>query len=802
MRKLLLSLLFGIISIATWAQATISGQVTASSGEPLAYANVLLLNPLDSALLQGQLTDQTGVFSIKNCESGDYLLAITMVGYSPHYQRLRLTETRPFDVGVVQLYEAVEQMEEVVVQTKKPLFEQRMDRLVVNVQKSITSSGSTVLQVLERSPGVIVNRQNGSLGLNGKEGVMVAINGKVSRMPVASLLQMLEGMNAANIEAIELITNPPARYDAEGNAGIINIVMQKNEDYGTRANFSLTAGYGLAEKAGGSFNFDHRSARLSLYGNYAYFRNRTEETINNYWTLDLPGVRSHTLSISDRQPIINNHQAQLGLDYEVGQQTTLGALISGNANRWDMDATNAIRIENELVREGQHINDELNLWQHWMANIHLSHRFNEQQELRWDTDYLSYKNDNPSNHQFLFPQQTELGLLTEQVRVEKETPVQIWVSRADYRHQLNENLRWEAGIKGVRSSFTNDFLTEVREEDAWLREPTFSQRHNLEEYIAAVYTSWQWQLSEATRANLGLRYEYTDSRLSTPENPQLIDRQYGNLFPTFRFSHSFDKEKHLQFSYGRRITRPTFNDLAPFVLFTAPNLFVSGNPALQPALTDAIKLNYRWKNLLLSAQFNHQKEAIAAYQPHLEIENELYWAYAENMDFARTLTLMAVYSLNPAPWWSMQNTLMGNRQQVQADYLEKPLEETLFNFRYNLTQQFQLPGGFSLELSGYYQSPFLFFGISRQAALGALNLGIQKKFDDGSSLQFTLDDIFWTDIWDIENDVSSLGYVAGWSYYREPRVFKLTYTRSLGNRQLESRNRPRTGSSEEQRRVN
>ena len=344
MKKLLLVILCGIINVTVWAQKTVTGQVIASNGDPLPYVNVLLLYPLDSALVQRQLTDQTGVFSMNNCMSENYLLAITMVGYSPHYQCLQLTEASPLDVGTVQMGEAIQQMEEFVVQAEKPLFEQRMDRLVVNLQSSTTSSVSSVLQVQERSPGVFVNRQNGSLGLNGKEGVMVAINGKVSRMPIASLLQMLEGMNAANIEAIELITNPPARYDAEGNAGIINIVMQKSKDFGTQANLSLTAGYGLAEKAGGSFNFSHSTARLKLYGNYAYFWNRTEETIDNFWSLDLPGIRSRTVSRSDRLPETTNHQAQLGLDYEVGQRTTLGSVISGNSSRWEMDATNAIRI--------------------------------------------------------------------------------------------------------------------------------------------------------------------------------------------------------------------------------------------------------------------------------------------------------------------------------------------------------------------------------------------------------------------------------------------------------------------------
>jgi hypothetical protein len=224
-------LLFLIISFfyPVISSAQIQGTVHDTNNQPLAFANVILINQKDSSLVTGVMVSDVGTFSIPNFKPGKYLIKATMIGYKARVsQPFEIkSSSEHFHVNPIVVEEDSKLLNSVDVLAKRPIYEQKIDRIVVNVENSITSSGSTALQVLEKSPGVIVNRQDKSLSLSGKEGVMVMINGKESRMPVAAAIEMLNGMSAENVQKIELITTPPAKYEAEGNAGIINIVLKK-----------------------------------------------------------------------------------------------------------------------------------------------------------------------------------------------------------------------------------------------------------------------------------------------------------------------------------------------------------------------------------------------------------------------------------------------------------------------------------------------------------------------------------------------------------------------------------------------
>src|SRR5690606_25841656 len=199
----------------------------------LQNANILLLSPLDSALIAGAVSEEDGKFLFLNISAGTYLLTISAVGFFTFFELLEVGLNSELSLPPIPLHEKSDELDEVVVSAQKPLFEKQMDRTIINVQQSITSAGSSVLQVLQKSPGVTINQQNNTIMLNGKTGATLMINDRISKLPVEALLQMLDGLNAANVERIELIHNPPAKYDAEGTAGIIHIVIQQSADLGT-----------------------------------------------------------------------------------------------------------------------------------------------------------------------------------------------------------------------------------------------------------------------------------------------------------------------------------------------------------------------------------------------------------------------------------------------------------------------------------------------------------------------------------------------------------------------------------------
>ena len=284
-RKFYSLIIILLAGISLQAQSTIHGSIKDAADQAMPFANVLLLNAQDSTLITGNTSDLEGDFILENLDPGTFLLKLSMIGYedllTDPFTLAATEETKSFPTFT--LRENSVQLAEVQLVAKKPLFEQKIDRMVVNVENSITSAGSTALEVLKRSPGIVINPQTNAISMNGKDGVIVMINGKITRMPMDAVIQMLEGMSSDNIKSIELIHTPPADFDAGSNAGFINIVMKKNQDEGFNGGYSMKAGYGKAEKAGGAINFNSRNNNVNVYGDYSI-------NYNNALKFYIPGI--------------------------------------------------------------------------------------------------------------------------------------------------------------------------------------------------------------------------------------------------------------------------------------------------------------------------------------------------------------------------------------------------------------------------------------------------------------------------------------------------------------------------------
>src|SRR4030095_1712802 len=277
--KSLILFLFLFTSGFLSGQTNISGTIQDEKGQPVSFSNVLILSATDSSLVRGSVTDDNGHFEMDNVAPGVYRLRGFMIGFADYYSDVFTLDENSAskDFGVIVLREDAVLMNTVEVVAKKPLFEQKIDRMVVNVANSITSAGTNALEVLERTPGVIVNHQNNTLSLSGKNGVVVMINGRINYMPADAVVRMLEGMPSDNIERIEIITTPPAGFDAEGNAGYINIVLKRNMDEGFNGSFGAGIGWGKGEQGSANLNFNYRKGITNLYGDYGYTKEAQEQ---------------------------------------------------------------------------------------------------------------------------------------------------------------------------------------------------------------------------------------------------------------------------------------------------------------------------------------------------------------------------------------------------------------------------------------------------------------------------------------------------------------------------------------------
>ncbi|WP_152520502.1 TonB-dependent receptor [Cyclobacterium qasimii] len=338
MRQYSINYLFVLAMFAclnSYAQETsVRGHVYGANGEAAPFAHVLLLQNEDSVMVKGVPTDSIGLFVMKNIPVGNYLLNVSQLGYEPYFRSLSISGTNELTLERIELTIMSQQLETVQVVGRKELFQLKSDRLIINVSSLPTFSGNNALQLLQKAPGVIVQENANSISLNNKGEVLIMINNRISRVPKANLIQQLKGMRAENIDRIELIHQPGAKYDADNAAGIIHIVMKENNAYGLNGSASFTAGMGQREKFNGSVDLNYRNNGLNIYGNASGFNNRSPKAeINHFREYDYQGDQFYyENSFKFVNPINNSLGFNLGVDFEIDKNSTIGGLFGYSKN--------------------------------------------------------------------------------------------------------------------------------------------------------------------------------------------------------------------------------------------------------------------------------------------------------------------------------------------------------------------------------------------------------------------------------------------------------------------------------------
>jgi hypothetical protein len=800
---ILLSFAFLFVSIQLFAQSSyqVTGLVQDDTNEGVPFANVLLLRANDSTLVKGAISSETGTFTIADVPEDSYYVQSSVIGYQGAQSEVFELSSN-FNVPPLTLVEG-ESLDEVLVVAEKPLFTQKVDRMVINVEGSIISAGGTALEVLERSPGVVVNRQSNSISVVGKDGVVVMINGKTSYVPAGSVVQFLESMSADNIKSIELITTPPADFDAEGNAGFINIVLKKTADFGLNGSYSLSAGYGDGETTSDNINFNYRKNKINLFGSYSFSidkRFQFIETTRQFVENDtLKGVATE----SDRDPRQRNHNLRLGLDVQVSEKTIMGVLLNGFDNRWSMDAFN----ENVETANGMPtsyvdiVNDEINHLRFFGANYNIKHNFTEDEFISMDIDYLYYKFENPTNYTNSFFNGAQMFINSELLRSDKTTPIITLVGKMDYSKKANDKLNYQAGFKATKNDLENDVSVENQMNGTFVIDPTLTNFSTLDESILAAYMGADYSFDAKTTVKVGLRYEYTDTELITKTQGKVVDRSYGTWFPSVFFNRKITEDLTMNLSYSKRITRPIFDDLAPFVIFFDPNTFVSGNASLQPAISNTFKYDINYKSYFLSFGYTDQDASIASFQETIDEETGRLFFLADNLEYTRTFSIIAGIPVKIASWWRTQSTLTFIKQKVSGFYLGEPVIQDLGNFSAFSAHSFKISESFSAELSGFYNGPS-FFGTARYEEVYGVNIGFQKKFSDKwGTLKFSINDALDSVEFVGGTDLPDQNILTRNVFDFSNRTFNLTYTRNFGNSKLKSARDRETGSEDERRRV-
>ena len=811
-KKYLLAIFMSLFT-ATFSIAQITGKLIDQDKNPIAYANVMLLNVSDAVLVKGTLTDEMGQFGLVSIPAGQYQVQISFIGFQDWKSaifELKAGEEKVLET--IELLPSAVALEGVEVKAQKMLVQQIKEGTVLNVQSSLLTRGSTALQVLERSPGVFIDRQDGNISLNGQAGVRIMLNGKVIRLSVNEIITMLSGMSADNIEKIELLTNPSAKYEADGGAGLINIVFKKDQNEGTNGSISLSAGYGWREKASSNISLNHRKADLNFYGSYAFTHDHSFLTWFGEGIQDIPilGGSSMVNFAFENDPKIQSHNINLGIDKTWSEQTDIGASV--NLIR-SSDKSNIINENSYLVYPDSFWQAQIgiqnhNQWNNLLSSAYLEHRIKNAGKLSVNADYLLFKNQNPTlaNSQFFDRDesviQPESEIFANHIRSTSETDIWIGVLKLDYEQQLNDALKWETGLKASWSETTNFGATLRQEDENWVEDIRFANANGMSEKIGAAYTSFDWQVNSSLSLSLGARYEYWDRQFEQAG----INRKRGKLFPSLFVSKQFSDISRFNLSYTQRITRPDFNDLASYSRYNGPTSVFSGNPLLQPMLSNNLRLAYQYKSYNFALYFNNSDHPIARYQLVGNASSDLIIVAPQNVVFERNFGLQVNLNQEITSWWSMNLNITSEHRTFELEHTPKTVKESYFAANMNGSQRFQLPKDFALELSAWYLTPF-YDGSRRHKAFGAINLGIQKQLPNNQgNLQFSITDLLKSTI--IRSEFGALtpevfdiqSKVEFQPEHAVARIFRLSYFRAFGNNELKVKQR-KNGDSEERNRV-
>lgn len=809
MKRCLLSLL-GILamtigSFAQIVQGSVSGKITDEQQKALPGTTVLLLHAKDSSVAKVGVSDDQGHYVLEPVAEGSYLVKGSMIGLQPAFSApvaVTPAEAHPSVPDLVLPEKATTTLKEVSVRAQKPLIEARADKIVLNVENSIANTGSSALEVLQRAPGVNVDN-NDVISMKGRQGVNVMIDGKLVPMQGADLANLLKGMPANSIEKIELISNPGARYDAAGTAGIINIKTKKDKRAGANGTVSLGYGQGVYPKANGGLMLNYRNKKWTTYFNYNHYNNRGFGKLE----LDRRFYNNDTFTnalVQDNYTKVHyaSNTVSGGADYSLSSKTTVGLMANFTSNSMTRDGNNhSDRINYQGLRDSYFNtqSDQSNGWYSYGANLNLRHNFDSSgRELSMDLDYAHYDNDNKQDliSRYYDLNGTEMSPYF-RLYGKLDGYTEIRSFKADYVHPLRNNLRLEAGVKTSFVTADNNPVFYDRSYGGNVYDSTRSNHFIYNENINAAYVNASREF-EKWGLQLGLRLENTRAEGEQKVANQNFDRNYTQLFPSIAVTRHLTPVHDLGLTLSRRIDRPNYQQLNPFKNYMDPTSVHQGNPFLNPSFTYNAELSHTYKNRFITT-LGYSRTTDAITQVILPESGQLTVVTEKNLATNTIYTLSGAYPLQLTKWWHSMNSFNFFYNHYEGNLANTQLSAGQPALQLSTNNSFTLPDDWSAELSGWYQSRQR-YGYMKLDDMYGVNLGIQKNlWNKKVTIKLAATDIFWRTNPTGRNEFN--GYDERFKVLRDTRQVNVNFTYRFGKKQGGPQRRRATGADEERRRA-
>ncbi|MGZ8523036.1 MAG: TonB-dependent receptor domain-containing protein [Chitinophagaceae bacterium] len=809
MRKLFTFLLCATIFNSVVSAQKISGIVKDQQGRGLEKTTVSLLRSKDSSVVKLSVTDNDGKFSF-DTEAGQYLVSASHVAYAPHYSKpIDLSGSGEISVGDLNMAKKERSLQEVTVTSQKPMIEVRADKMIVNVEGTMNSVGNDALELLRKSPGVTVDKDD-NLSLAGKNGVQVYIDGKPSPLSGADLANYLKSMQSAQIESIEIISNPSAKYEAAGNAGIINIRLKKNKAFGTNGSANLGYVQGHYPKFNGGVNLNHRNGKINVFGNYNYNNGKYLMKIN------MRKEQFDTLfDQSNRMVFKNNtHGFKAGVDYFMDKKNTLGAVISGNIADNNFTTSGPMNFTyiptGDLVRILRATNDNQMKRDNMNTNINFKHIEANGKDLNIDADYGFFRiNSNQFQPNYYFAPDGVTETSRAVYNMIAPTDIDLYSVKVDYEQNFKGGKLGIGGKIGIVNT-DNDFQ---RYDVFGANKVLDTLKSNLFEYkenINALYVNYNKQL-KGVMIQFGVRAENTHSKGTSTgfkrENGHYTNydstfkRDYTDFFPSASLSFNKNPMNQWTVSYSRRIDRPAYQDLNPFEFKLNEYTFMKGNTLLRPQYTNSIGLTNIFKYKLTTVlNYSHVQDIFA--QIPDTIEKTKGFLTKKNLATQDVVSLNISYPFQ-YKWYSFFATMNSSYSIYKADFGggDRKVNQKVAAFTYFMQNSFNLGKGWKGEISGLYISPSVWQGVIKSESMGYIDLGFQKTVLKGKgTVRGVVSDVFKTMKW--AGSTNFAGVNSRFSGNGEMQQVKLNFSYRFGSNTVKAARQRNTGIEDESKRAN
>jgi hypothetical protein len=803
MRIFFVFLFASVLTHTAFAQR-ISGTVQQVNHQPVEFATVTLRKAADSSLVKGTLTDAEGLFEINDVPEGRYLIEAHVLGMKKSatpafdYQGNDYTLSEP-----VMLMEQARELAAVTIVSRKPPIEVKADKTILNVEGSFSSTGLNALELLRKAPGVTVDN-NENVNVKGKNKVRILIDGRETPLSGKDLAATLKSLQASDILAIEIISNPSAKYDAAGNAGIINIRLKKNKALGTNGNLGAGFIYGHTPKGDASLSLNHRTKKVNIFG-----------TVNGNagdWRSNNNIYRVQNETIFDQQSTQTNEgrfaSARVGLDWFANDKHTFGALVRGklDGGAWASTSRTLIGAENtgaySSILDAENVinNDNTDF------NINFNYRYADTtgHSVNVDIDRGVYAFRGLSNQPNIYKTPDETQVTQRNIyRLVMPTDIVLTTAKADYEQRLWKGT-FGAGFKisDVNTDNTFDFYN-VRENQTELDNDK-SNRFKYAERTFATYINYNRQFGKKLNLQSGLRVEstrYTGDLISNNhQNGEKVEADYTELFPSAALTYTLNKKMGLNLTYSHRIDRPGYQDLNPFEFKLNELTYQKGNPRLRPQFTHNIELSPTFGGFpILTIGHSRTKDVFAEIIDTANVQAT--YVTQANIADQRNYTLTINAPTPITKWWEGFVSITGMRSHVSASFRENfRFEQSFYALNAYAEQTIKLPKGFGVQVSGWCNSP-VFWGAFKSQWQGMMDIGIQKKILDGKGdLRLRIGDVLRTGGYGAQNRFSP-GLRMDINGVWESRTVSLNFNYRFGRSEVKQARQRKTGLEDESNRV-